>query len=570
MTSKALLNELHGGAIEATIELLMEAISYTVPDFKTNKIKDYYLSNSELNIIIDVVQRMISAEMTERAKEILYNSDVNNSNYKKLNNIYFERTGFNVIEEKNKSSMKNISEGNFKQDFFNSLFNQQEFLNVFDEFLIALNKTEITIEDIRSIEYDFFANNEKLECMEEFLKHFQSKDNIITKENLLSMDWNFFQISYIQYMLSHNDELIADNNQKQYIFELCLLMLKKVSFKNSIIYKENGKSFTTNKVNIYIWYLRFRFDFIFPEDILIDMLDFDWTMNDYKEVGIDYIKQNVSKDKISKRIVSNIKDKTMYDKVLNNHINYCIENNLFGLSEYLEKYLLNPDLQPFEKSTTIDYLLLDLGAELFIDKYLDIVNYDTQLLCLEKIFNINKRALVSYLNNKIVSTIEENKILEYARYLISCNGMLGLKAYYKIVSEKMRNPDKSFNNYITTALSKVNNIQMLDIICDLFLLTFNKKFKDSKFESIYNGCKNAFINIGLYEDNYEKTINKLNAIIKNNSRVFNIGFTYYIIDELTLKHYQNNQNTKDISRIIEEINSIVSKKPEATGIIINL
>lgn len=71
ITCKAMLNELNGGAVEATIELFMEAISNTVPDFKENNIKDYLLSNSELNIIIDVVQHMIAAGMVERAKEIL-------------------------------------------------------------------------------------------------------------------------------------------------------------------------------------------------------------------------------------------------------------------------------------------------------------------------------------------------------------------------------------------------------------------------------------------------------------------------------------------------------------------
>jgi transcriptional regulator with XRE-family HTH domain len=71
VTCKALLNEMHGGSMNVTIEIMKEAITYTVPDFKTNKIKDYYLSNSELNIIIDVIQRLISAEMTQQAKEIL-------------------------------------------------------------------------------------------------------------------------------------------------------------------------------------------------------------------------------------------------------------------------------------------------------------------------------------------------------------------------------------------------------------------------------------------------------------------------------------------------------------------
>ncbi len=68
---RALLNELQGGAVEDTINLLMEAITYTVPDFKTHRIKDYYLSSSELGIIIDILQRMILAGITDGTKDIL-------------------------------------------------------------------------------------------------------------------------------------------------------------------------------------------------------------------------------------------------------------------------------------------------------------------------------------------------------------------------------------------------------------------------------------------------------------------------------------------------------------------
>ena len=70
--SKALINELQGGTMEKTIDLLMEAITYTVPGFKTNKIQEYYLSNSELIIIIDIIQRMISMGDQNRAKALLY------------------------------------------------------------------------------------------------------------------------------------------------------------------------------------------------------------------------------------------------------------------------------------------------------------------------------------------------------------------------------------------------------------------------------------------------------------------------------------------------------------------
>ncbi len=68
---RALLNELDGGSADTTIDLFMEAILYTVPDFKTNEINDYFLSNSELHIIIDLIQHMISAKMYGRAKDIL-------------------------------------------------------------------------------------------------------------------------------------------------------------------------------------------------------------------------------------------------------------------------------------------------------------------------------------------------------------------------------------------------------------------------------------------------------------------------------------------------------------------
>lgn len=67
----ARLNELRGGGDGLTMDMLTEAIEYTVPDFKTNMIKDYYLSHTELNIIMEIVRHMIDAGMYSRAEEIV-------------------------------------------------------------------------------------------------------------------------------------------------------------------------------------------------------------------------------------------------------------------------------------------------------------------------------------------------------------------------------------------------------------------------------------------------------------------------------------------------------------------
>lgn len=72
VSCKAYLNDINHGDVKETIKLLMEAIKYTVPDFTTNRISlYYYLSHSELNIIIDMIEYMLSAEMYEPAEDIL-------------------------------------------------------------------------------------------------------------------------------------------------------------------------------------------------------------------------------------------------------------------------------------------------------------------------------------------------------------------------------------------------------------------------------------------------------------------------------------------------------------------
>ena len=71
MVCKAKLNELEGGKPEATIYMLMEAISYTVPDFDTEDLADYFLSTSEFNIILDILQKMISTDMGDRANKTI-------------------------------------------------------------------------------------------------------------------------------------------------------------------------------------------------------------------------------------------------------------------------------------------------------------------------------------------------------------------------------------------------------------------------------------------------------------------------------------------------------------------
>lgn len=71
LVCKSKLNELKGGKCETTIDILIEAISCTVPDFNTNDISNHFLSTMEFNIIIDIIDKMIVTNKTEQVYQIL-------------------------------------------------------------------------------------------------------------------------------------------------------------------------------------------------------------------------------------------------------------------------------------------------------------------------------------------------------------------------------------------------------------------------------------------------------------------------------------------------------------------
>lgn len=85
------LNELKQGSIEKSIDLLTKAVMYTVPNFKTNGFKEYFLSSSELDIIIDIAIKYSLIGESDKAKDLLFQIleylDVRNY-MEVMNNIY--------------------------------------------------------------------------------------------------------------------------------------------------------------------------------------------------------------------------------------------------------------------------------------------------------------------------------------------------------------------------------------------------------------------------------------------------------------------------------------------------
>lgn len=125
-----------------------------------------------------------------------------------------------------------------------------------------------------------------------------------------------------------------------------------------------------------------------------------------------------------------------------------------------------------------------------------------------------------------------------------------------------------YQNTIKDALSQVDNINCLDIISKIYLLTYSPNFKDNKFESIYSGCKEAFIKIALsniQQNSHLVVIKKLQDIIDENTDINNIGFTYYIIDEIKTRVCFLTKKQYNIQQVINMVNNLFINN-ESTGL----
>lgn len=502
----------------------------------------------------------------ETARIIIYSSSIQNEDYSNLNLLYFERTGYDIIAERKKSNnIRRIKKGRRTQDYFDAIFDKNNFILEIKKYLHSINLDGDLIDkdQIKLIEEDFYDDNDKYNYIIDFLRNFRRKEKVILLSDIEKIDWDYFIICESYNILREEKDINVSQEQKGIIERICIKYLEKFSFKNAIKYK-SCKSISTSYLAIFTWYFRYKFNFNYPEDVLLDMLSFDWVTEEHQAFGIGYIEESVAQNKIKSRIVDNIKTQVMDGDVLKNHINYCIKNNIQDLSEYLIKYLLNKNLQFYEKDLIIDYILKDKGVYYTINELLTKTDYDTELRIIDKIFKIRLDLIIPFIERKARNSRNQDKKITYLKYLIKANNKYGISKYYELIKKSMQYIDVNhcYENSIKDALANVNDISLIDIISDIYLLTHDSNFKDNRFEGIYSGCRQSFINMAfsnLKNDSYNITLNKLENIITNNKDIKNIGFTNYIIDEIKERYLREKKKEKNIDEIVSEINTLFSK-----------
>ena len=212
---------------------------------------------------------------------------------------------------------------------------------------------------------------------------------------------------------------------------------------------------------------------------------------------------------------------------------------------------------------------MDKGIDYIISNFLSKTDFDTELRIVDKIFKINSNVIIPFIERRFKYLKKQERKIIYLKYLIRANNKYGIDRYYEMIKRRMCCVDinNCYENSIKDALANISDISLIEPLSNIYILTHDPNFKDNRFEGIYSGCKQAFINMAfsnLQNNSYEITLNKLNSIINNNPNIKNIGFTHYIIDDIKERYLREKRQEKNISEIINEINMLF---PKSKGLI---
>lgn len=473
--------------------------------------------------------------------------------YNELKNIYEERTK-NIIQERKVINYDKIRKES-TQYFFDKLFDKSKFLELISELKNEIPGKKLRIKKLREARlYDKLDLNSKYQYTLNFLIcKFKGEDEI-TENTFQKCNWDNVILEEVYKIIHENKENIEiSNEQKNIIQGICNKKIIDADFRNAIKYKQDH-SCVINKLCIYLWFYRYKFDFKYPDNILLDMLEFDFIVN-RKKLGIAYIEEQVNKIEVRNRIIENINKREIHGDVFRNHIEYCMNNNVGSCVESVGNHLLNKKIRDDERILATDYLIKFMKLEDFIGKYFFVLNLEFQKQILGKIIEKNSTILCSWIVEKLNNSRKiENKMF-FAQQLMKIGNVEGIKYYYKWL-KKAKKPYTDRNTYqdINSQLANIQTIESLDYLIKILELTFSKEFKDGSFNSIYSSVRKSIINIGVKNKTiFELVKEKLQRVFEEKQDYNNIGTINYIIDEMENMYCLNIKNKLSIAEIKKKI-----------------
>lgn len=366
-----------------------------------------------------------------------------------------------------------------------------------------------------------------------------------------SWNWDWYCISEMYKYFENNKDLTITDKQRNWISEWCDSNLNKVDFRKALV-KNPDNQISTSNLAIYLWYFLRKFDLKYPNNVLLDMLSFDW-IDGHQMAGIEFLEEKLNKADMTMRILQNLCEGIQIDDVLGNHFDYCRRNQLKECLPFALRELSNTNRSYDARKSALDAICETVQTTTDLEQILPKISDGFKWDVIEQLMKHNSEYVHNFLQVILESEPEQEK-LKAAEFLISIKDLTGLKYYVEWVKQNKRISGSLLER------SSIESIQLpeaIPLVIELLKTSYDKEFAGN-FPSLDSIALNTLAAIALQSDsNYIKVKEAIERFIKEHStEIKGVNFLNSYLEDLERSYYLRKSEKLGIDEVIKRLDAI--------------
>lgn len=375
-------------------------------------------------------------------------------------------------------------------------------------------------------------------------------------QKTISAIWDSWSRSQIYEYLS-NENFSVDEKEKQIISRWCLEHCSKVDVKNTFVENEDGGYSVIDKDAIYLWFYLRKFDLVYPPNVLLDLISFDW-LDRSGFAGISYLEKILPLRDMTERVQKNLGDGIENSRVLDNHIDFCMRHGINSVVKIALDLIADEKSNVQLRETALQaFCVLSNSLEPLV-QLLQSLSPTYKWKVIDELINRGYllEKVKEHLKELLIGNNEEIK-LNAADYLIKMQDLEGLTYYVDWMYENNRMPR---NLTFDWDFKSINQREALCQVMKLLALSYKPDFVQDKYERLNSIVLQILTQIAFAnEDNYlvvKKAIEDF--IVEKSATIPHVKGLLYFQDSLERRYYIGKSDKLSITEVMTKINNLSS------------
>jgi class 3 adenylate cyclase len=373
-------------------------------------------------------------------------------------------------------------------------------------------------------------------------------------ETINKWDWDLFRLNVLYERMSHDKTITLTEDQSEIVAQWCYAHLDDVNFRIALITKSpTGGS--TSWPAIFLWFFMRRLNLQYPENVLLDMLSFDW-IEDHQWVGIEYLEIQLSQQKIAGRILENLEAGIENDDVLENHLKYCRRHSIREAVPFALREVVNPTRRTEVRNLALE-AVAGLSEASTLRQVLPEIQDNFRWSVVDKLIELDSSLSHDFLHLTLDQGDESAKFKAAVR-LMALQDLRGLSFYVAWIKDH-----KEFHEDDQTgrALRKLRSPDSVPLLMELLEVSYDSDVKQDIFHTLNRTVLDALNAVALLSDeNYRLVRRSITEFINQHiSRVNNVNFLYQYLESLERSFYINKSSRITLPEVIAKIRGVFDK-----------